>query len=36
MKNKLWFKFNWIRAGLKEIIGIKLSSFDEFILEIGS
>ena len=36
MKNKIWFKFNWVRAELKEMIGMKLTPFDEFILEIGS
>ena len=36
MKTKIWFLSQWIKAGLKEVIGLNLSPWETFILEIGS
>lgn len=35
MFNKIWFYGQFLKAALKDAIGIKLSSYEEFILDIG-
>lgn len=36
MLNELWFRREWIIAWVKWVIGIKMSDWNVFVLEIGS
>lgn len=35
MKNKIWFKWHFYKGALKEALGLKLTPFENFMIEIG-
>ncbi len=35
MYNRIWFALNLIRAKIKKVIGVKMTDWDKFIIEIG-
>ena len=36
MFNEIWFKRQWIVAWIKWVVGVKMTDWDVFIIEIGS
>ena len=35
MKNRIWIFWHWIKARIKEALGLKLTPFEDFMIEIG-
>ena len=35
MINKIWWKFNHAKAWMKYAMGLKLTTWEEFVIEIG-